>query len=105
MEVPMNSLSEPLEVSRAGAIRAVPVTSPACTTGLRHLFGPVVLCAALSAIVIFAAWIRQGKPVAAQDRVQVLKIVPTPESTHELEVLLDYQLKNYRADLEKFTWS
>ncbi len=36
---------------------------------------------------------------------RVLHIVPSPESAHELEVLLDYQLKKYRANLDKFTWN
>src|SRR6266849_2708795 len=103
MEIPANSLSERPEASRAHGNSARAVTRPAGTNALRHLFGPVALAAALSAVVILAAWIQQGKPPAAADRVQALQIVPTPQATREVQELLDYQLKDYRAGLDRFT--
>src|SRR6266481_499222 len=68
MEVPANSLSEGPEAARANGLLAgkgkpPPELRPAGTKALRHLFGPVALGAALSAIVILGALIQQGNPM------------------------------------------
>src|SRR6266481_546834 len=108
MEVPANSLSEGPEAARANGVLAgkgkpPPELRPAGTKALRHLFGPVALGVALSAIVILGALIQQGKPNGAADRVQTLKVSATTQSAHEVEELLDYQIKDYRANLDRFT--
>jgi hypothetical protein len=77
------------------------------TRALRHLFGPVVLVAALILLFILAVGFFWGKPAHPTDRVKAnqvtsgLQVASGLQSKHDLTTLLDYQYKDYKANLAK----
>src|SRR4029077_17545728 len=73
------------------------------TRALRHLFGPVFLVAGISAIAMLGAYLsNHGIPHRATDHIQTLPRASSPETIRVLERLLDYQLKDYKTNVDKF---
>lgn len=71
------------------------------TGSLRHLYGPALLVAALTVIVLLAAWSSWGVPAHVTDHVPPVQVGSGPESSAELASLLKYQLEEYRANLAR----
>jgi hypothetical protein len=69
---------------------------------LRHLFGPVLVIAPLSAMLILGIWFVLGKPNHPADRILAVQAGPPSESKQELEALLDSHIRDYKANLTRF---
>ena len=71
------------------------------TRALRHLFGPVILIAAIILLTFLGAVLFWGMPARPTDHVQAVQVPNSQQSGPDLTALLDYQLKEYKANLAK----
>jgi hypothetical protein len=71
---------------------------------LRHLFGPALVIAPVCAMVLIGVWIILGKPNHPADKIIPVQVGATPESKQQLEALLDYHVRDYKANLTRFNW-